>query len=47
MNKIVDFTWCLSCKHYELSEDEKPCCDCLNESSNEDSHRPVKYERES
>ena len=46
MNKIVDFTWCNSCKHKSKEEYENPCHDCLNEPGREDSRRPEKYEKD-
>lgn len=45
MQKIVDFTWCNSCKHKDKEEYEDPCRDCLNEAGSEDSRRPEKYEK--
>ena len=42
--KIVEFDkFCKTCEHKDLPESESPCWDCLTESVNEDSHRPVKY----
>ena len=43
--KIVDFhKYCGSCKHFDKKESEDPCYDCLAESTNTDSHKPVKWE---
>lgn len=36
--------YCESCKHHSASEDESPCCDCLNEPVNTNSHKPVYWE---
>ena len=36
--------WCEKCKYANLDEAEDPCNDCLNEPSNEDSHKPVYFE---
>lgn len=41
--KIVDFTWCNKCIHKDKPENEDPCWDCLNTSTNQDSHRPVNF----
>ena len=41
--KIVDFTWCQRCVHWEKKEDEDPCDECLDYPSNEDSRRPTKF----
>lgn len=36
--------YCKSCKYEKLAEHEEPCDDCLNESVNTYSHKPVCYE---
>lgn len=36
--------YCPNCKHWEKTEAEDPCYDCLNEGWNEDSHKPVKFD---
>lgn len=36
--------WCNKCKHKDKLEAESPCWECLDEPSNEDSHRPQYYE---
>lgn len=42
--KIVYFDkWCKDCEHATKQEYEEPCCDCLNEAGNEDSHKPVMF----
>lgn len=47
MTKEVRFdTYCPMCKHYEKTEAEDPCFDCLNQGWNEDSHRPIYYEED-
>lgn len=33
--------YCKQCKHYDKSESEDPCWDCLNEGQNWDSHKPL------
>lgn len=36
--------YCRTCKHQNLSDQEDPCFDCLNEPVNLYSHKPVKWE---
>ena len=36
--------WCSQCKHYEKSEAEDPCWDCLNQGWNYNSHKPTMFE---
>ena len=36
--------YCHSCKHFEKSEREDPCWDCLDQGWNDDSHKPINYE---
>lgn len=36
--------YCETCKHYKTPEHEDPCNECLNEPSNENSHKPVYWE---
>lgn len=36
--------YCKTCKYEKLSEHENPCDDCLSESVNAYSHKPVCYE---
>lgn len=36
--------YCKTCKHKDLKETEAPCDECLCESLNLDSHKPVRYE---
>ena len=43
--KIVEFeNWCKKCVHCAKKENEEPCDECLEHSTNEDSHRPVKFQ---
>lgn len=35
--------YCQKCKYYENSPSDNPCDDCLNEPSNEYSHKPVYF----
>lgn len=47
MNKIVNFDiYCKTCKHKGVLETEDPCNECLTNPANEDSHKPVNYEKE-
>lgn len=41
--KIVDFTKCVNCEHYELPEYEDVCNECLNQPGNVDSRWPVNF----
>lgn len=44
--KIVEYdVWCEKCKHVDKAEHEDPCHDCLNEPFNDDSHKPVNWEK--
>ena len=36
--------YCKTCKYEKTEESEDPCHDCLNEPSNIDSHKPVRWE---
>lgn len=36
--------YCKNCRHYEKSEAQDPCYDCLDNGWNEDSHKPVYFE---
>lgn len=43
--KEVDFhKYCPLCKHKDKGEEEDPCYDCLAESFNIDSRKPVYFE---
>lgn len=35
--------YCKSCKYADLTEYKSPCNECLEESSNDYSHKPVNY----
>lgn len=48
MRKEVYFgDYCPKCKFYETEETDDPCNECLNEPSNEDSHKPVRFQKSS
>lgn len=36
--------YCKDCKHCLAEESAEPCCDCLNQPVNVDSHKPVCWE---
>lgn len=36
--------YCKKCKHEKVKETEAPCDECLGETTNWNTHRPVKYE---
>lgn len=42
--KEVKFTKCKECKHWEKSESEDPCWDCLTEPKREHSTTPLYFE---
>ena len=37
--------YCKSCQHKKVKETEEPCSECMNEPTNWNTHRPVKYEK--
>lgn len=37
--------YCKKCKHEKLKETEEPCSECMDEPTNLNSHKPVKYEK--
>lgn len=46
VDKIVDFTYCKTCKHKDEKDYLDPCHECLNNPTNVNSQRPVNYEDE-
>ena len=47
VDKEVRFDkYCSKCKHARKAENEEPCWECLTNSVNEYSHRPVNYEED-
>ena len=43
---LVDFAkYCKRCKHRDTAETEEPCNGCLAEPANEDSRKPVRFEK--
>lgn len=43
--KLVDFSYCGSCKHKDLKETEDPCNECLAIGGRDDgSRKPMRYE---
>lgn len=45
MKEVYFDQYCKTCKHRDLKEEDKPCCVCLEEPMNYNSHKPVKYEK--
>ena len=44
-NKEVYFNeYCIKCKYLNYPEEAEPCCYCLAEPYNLNSHKPVKFE---
>lgn len=37
--------YCPTCKHFKLKCSDDPCNDCLNNPSNNYSHKPVNWEK--
>lgn len=40
------YLYCKLCKHFDIPEIEDPCNECLAVSYNEDSHKPIKFEKD-
>ncbi len=38
--------YCSMCKFFKKKEDEDPCCDCLNGTTNSFSRKPIFFEEE-
>lgn len=46
-SKFVDFSYCDTCKHKDVREEEDPCNDCLQSPARDDgSRKPVNYEKD-
>jgi hypothetical protein len=44
--KIVHFDeYCKTCVNKDCAEKDEPCYSCLEEPVNQNSHKPVKYEK--
>ena len=37
--------YCKTCKYEKVSESEDPCCECLEDPTNTESHKPVRWEK--
>lgn len=37
--------YCKTCKNRQVKNNDEPCDECLSESLNLNTHRPVKYEK--
>lgn len=35
--------YCKKCEHFNKTDDQEPCCDCLEEPVNSYSHKPVYF----
>lgn len=44
MKEVRFDIYCPKCKHYEKSEKEDPCYQCLDNPMNEHSNKPVYYD---
>ena len=44
LKEVYFDVFCKTCKHKDVKEHKEPCCECLAEAANVDSHRPVKWE---
>ncbi len=43
-SKLVEFeNWCPACVHVKVKQEDDPCHSCLTNTTNQDSHRPVKF----
>lgn len=45
-NREIDFTFCLKCKHWTVSESDEPCHECLSTPVREYSHIPMHFEED-
>lgn len=43
-SEVYYFEYCKTCKHFDKKEEEEPCDECLGETVNVDSHKPVRWE---
>lgn len=45
IDKFVDFySYCISCKYEEKTEQDEPCCRCLANPVNPNTSKPVNWE---
>lgn len=44
LHEVYFGKYCRLCKYKDRSEEQDPCYDCLVETVNEYSHKPVKFE---
>lgn len=45
IDKFVDFySYCTSCKHEQKTEQDEPCCRCLENPVNANTSKPVNWE---
>ena len=41
--EVYFFQYCKTCQHKDVKETDDPCNECLTETTNEYSHKPVNY----
>lgn len=41
--KLVDFTYCKTCKFQSERDVDEPCNECLSIPARDNSHRPINY----
>lgn len=41
--EVYFYEYCKTCKYSELKDDEEPCNECLTNTTNTYSHKPVNY----
>ncbi len=46
IDKIVDFEFCKTCTHCDLEHFKDPCNECLSNTTNTHSKRPIFYEED-
>ena len=43
--EVYFYKYCPECKYQDVVETDDPCNECLTNPSNENSHKPVKFEQ--
>lgn len=46
MKEVYFDQYCKTCMHLGVPEELDPCAECLEEPFNQDSHKPVRYEKD-
>lgn len=44
MQEVYFDQYCKKCKHWDVKDKDDPCNECLDNSTNSYSHKPVNYE---